>query len=569
MMRAAFAVFTLCLAAACVSRADAPEASEDGRPNFLIIIADDLAYSDLGAFGGEVRTPVLDGLAARGLRLADFHASPLCSPTRAMLLTGQDNHRVGLGTMAELQGPQWPATERLIEGRPGYEGVLSGGAETIAERLKRAGYFTAISGKWHLGRGAREIPSARGFDQSFVLLNGEGNHYGLDQSEAWRAWPGFTEYRENQDTVRFPEGRYSADVFADRMIAFLADERAQAQPFMAVLSLTQPHWPLQAPDELIAGYENTYAGGPAALRATRLERMRGLGIVRPDMKAGAIPTPAWDGASEEQRRSMVRRMQIHAAMIEQMDRQIGRVLDRLEKDGRLANTYVIFFSDNGADGSNLDGPVRFRGRPLPPELGVDNSPANLGRGTSYVSYGPEWAEAGMTPATRFKGHIAQGGIRSPAIIAGPGVVAGGVSHALAHVLDIPATVVTLAGQATPAAYAGRSLLPLLSNPETEVRGDDEPLFWEQSYGRAVRSGRWKAVFGSAQTAVWRLPFDDPSVGWRLYDVETDPGELTDLADTYPERLSQLVSAWRAYADGAGVFIPEPLQDRFRPATPAP
>ena len=247
------------------------------KPNILLIVADDLGYSDVGAFGGEVATPNLDALAAKGMVLANFHTSPSCSPTRAMLLTGADNHKVGLGAMAETLTPE-------MIGHDGYEGVLNGKALTLSERLQKLGYFTAMSGKWHLGLGEDQSPASRGFERSYVLLQGSHHHFGDDQGQDWVSAGAASTYRDDGAMVLYPRGAFSADVFTDKMLTYLSEASKKRRPFFAYLAFTQPHWPIQAPEADIRKYRGRYDAGPAVLRAERIARMKKLGLIPQDME---------------------------------------------------------------------------------------------------------------------------------------------------------------------------------------------------------------------------------------------------------------------------------------------
>src|SRR5215472_1688857 len=298
-----------------------------GRPNFLIIVADDLGFSDLGAFGGEIRTPHLDALAFAGLRLSGFHSAPTCSPTRAMLLTGTDHHIAGLGTMAgTLTGE--------LRGRPGCEGYLNDSVVTLAELLRDAGYQTLMSGKWHLGLTADRTPAARGFERSFALLPGAANHYGYESQADVK--PGLLRltpslYAEDRDFVTPPQGFYSSDTFTDRLIGYL-EARDRGHPFFAYLAYSAPHWPLQAPADIVAHYRGRYAAGPEALRLERLERVKQLGLA----PANAEPHPIvggrpWNELTEDERSLSARTMEVYAGMVERMDWNIGRVIDHLTR----------------------------------------------------------------------------------------------------------------------------------------------------------------------------------------------------------------------------------------------
>lgn len=523
------------------------QAKEDARPNVLIILADDMGYSDTGAFGGEIATPNIDALAERGLRLDRFYVSPACSPTRAMLLTGRDNHRVGLGSMAEILTDQQ-------RGRPGYEGYLHADVPTLAERLEAAGYATMMSGKWHLGKDKARIPAARGFGQSFALLQGAHNHFGFDQSAAYRRYGAATDYRLNGAVAEWPEGGYSSDVFAERMIEFLGNV-PKGKPFFAYLAFTAPHWPLQAPADVVAKYRGKYDAGPNAVREARVARMQALGLASAEAPHRSLTTD-WDGLSDAARETEARKMEIYAAMIDRMDTDIGRVLEALRRSGRLDHTIVLFLSDNGPDILSLNRPLNPNNVSEPMKVPLDNSLGNLGAADSYVSYGPIWAAVSATPFAGGKGDTLEGGIRAPAIVAGPGV-RHGVSAALLHVTDIFPTVLELAGVPADTTLPGRSWASFLAGRQESPRAPDAELNWELFYRAAARKGDMKAVFLPNRIPLYGAITPPGSVRWELYDMARDPGETRDLATEEPETLRALHQQWLRYArDNGVVLLPE-------------
>jgi arylsulfatase A-like enzyme len=553
-------------AAAQAPAASAPAPAK--RPNFLVIVADDLGYSDLGAFGGEIETPNLDALAKSGVRLSGFHTAPTCSPTRSMLLTGSDNHQVGLGSMAEVLTPNQT-------GRPGYEGYLNDRSVTIAELLRDSGYRTLMAGKWHLGLADDQSPAARGFERSYALLQGLQNHYGEDQDEAYKAAGAASTFREDGKVVTYPKGVYSADFYGDRMVRYLNESKGDARPFFAYLTFTEPHWPLQAPPETIAKYKGRYDAGYEALRDARLTRLKTLGLVGKDVQTHPfVDVPAWKSLTPEQKKVEARHMEIYAAMVDQLDQNVGKVIAALKANGQYDNTVIVFLSDNGAEGSRID-TVRMVTDPAKlAALKVDNSFDNLGRGNSHFGYGPGWAQAATAPTRLVKGYTTEGGIHTPAIVEGPGVSGEGrIVDALAHVADIEPTLLSLAGVARPQTYrghpvappAGRSWTSLLSGKETTLRGPDDTVAWELFFRRAVRRGDWKAVYlpaapgGAAYSREAVLP-----TNWQLFDLKTDPAEAKDLAAKEPAKLKALIEAWNHYAAENGVILP-PSGD----AAPAP
>lgn len=515
------------------------------RPSFLVIVADDLGFSDLGAFGGEINTPFLDALANGGLKFTNFHTAPTCSPTRAMLLTGLDNHEAGLGAMAEARA----ANQR---GRPGYEGSLRADNATIAELLMANGYRTHFSGKWHLGMNPEQAPHRRGFETSFVLLQGMHNHFGYDLTgEAVGHRP---TYLDDGETVeRLPADFYSSDYFTSRLIDQLRDGQTGSddnRPFFAYLAFTAPHWPLHAPQEMIDRYQGKYDSGYEALREKRLRRQVELGLLKGEAVSSEFDlAPRWDDLSREEQARSSRRMEVYAAMVERMDKNIGRVITALRESGELDNTYILFLSDNGAEAADVTA--------LPPEavafLGIanaDNRVANIGGPTSFDSIGPGWAEATTAPFRRVKAYQAEGGTRVSAFLNGP-TIASGIASEFLSVMDVVPTVLDFADTPLPGArfegrsiqsIRGRSWLPWLRDEVDSVYGADA-IGAELFGGRALRQGGWKLLdIGDGQ--------------WRLFNIARDPGETRDLAVNESERKESMVEAWHAYAKEVGVVLPE-------------
>ena len=536
---------------------------EASRPNFLVIVADDLGWSDLGAFGGEIVTPNLDALANGGVRFTGFHTAPTCSPTRSMLLSGVDNHEAGIGTMAESLSPS-------LAGRPGYEGYLNDHVASIAELLQQGGYRTLMSGKWHLGLTEDRGPAARGFEHSFALLQGLGNHFGADQDGAWKKAKANTLYRQDGKLVRFPVGRYSADYFADQLISFLDGGAKDSRPFFAYLTFTTPHWPMQAPAETIAKYKGRYDAGYEALRSERLERQKKLGLIALDQQPHPLDgVKPWASLSSDEKALEARKMEVYAAMVDRMDQNVGRVIEELKRTGQYENTVIVFLSDNGPEGSEIDAPFQVRGVPGgAKKLGIDNRLENIGNATSYVGYGAGWAQANSTPSWLVKGYPTEGGIRVSAFASGKGVVGNRIARGNLSVTDIAPTLLDLAGLTQPASFKGHailpfeghSLVPVLAEKAVEVRAPGEPVGTELFYRRALRKGDWKAVYLPKSGSTY--PRDGVGDGkWQLFNLATDPAESTDLADRYADKLQELVADWDRYAAEKGVALPEPAADR--------
>ncbi len=532
----------------------APALAEDAadnantRPNFLIIVADDLGYSDIGAFGGEIATPNLDALATHGLRLTGFHTAPTCSPTRSMLLTGLDHHQAGVGNMAELIAPNQA-------GKPGYEGYLRPDTASLAELLGAAGYRTHYSGKWHLGLTPAQDPHSRGFQTSFALLQGGHNHFG--QQVAVKRGDKGSSYTENGAYLTsLPAGFYSSDAFAGKLIDQLKAGKAGpdgAKPFFAYLAFTAPHFPLQAPPETIAKYHARYDQGYDVLREQRLKRQVELGLLDAKVVPHEIDlAPRWTSLTAEQKAREARRMEVYAAMVDRLDQNVGRVIETLKTTGEYDNTVILFLADNGSEGSILSAPEM--GMLNAVYAAADNRVDNIGKATSYEYLGPGWAEAATAPSWRVKAFESEGGTRTVSFVAGPRI-AQGITPAYLNVADVVPTFLDLAHVARPGdRFAGRAVKPirghswagLLQGGTAQVYGDDQPIGDELFGGRSLRQGDWKIT-------------DLGDGHWRLFDIAADPGEIRDRSADEPARKTTLIAAWNDYAARNGVIIPDPRQ----------
>lgn len=514
------------------------------RPNILLVVADDLGFSDIEPFGGEARTPTLARLAEEGLRLTNFHTHTMCTPTRAMLLTGINNHAVGIGTMAgEARGPQ--------RGAPGYEAVLRKDVPTIASLLTASGYQTWVSGKWDLGgrNDPEMLPDQRGFDRSFVLVEGSADFF--------REYPALAEldsinYRLDGRPLTIPEPFYITDVYTDYAVEFLAG-LDKDRPFFGYLTYTAPHYPLQAPESYIADYDGVFDAGYEAIRARRTDRMRTMGII--DVAAPAPASelwPAWDELSAQQKSFEARRMEVYSAMITAMDAQFARIVEALEASGRLDNTLVIFISDNGPEGGNpLDWADYYTDWAV---ANYDLSLDNLGRPYSFAWTGPRWAEVSATPFSLYKGFASEGGTRVPAIVHWPdGAGRTGVSDEYLHVLDLPATLLSLAKVEHPGdqhagfenrALEGRDLSAFLADPDEAL--DTATHVWEMLDRRAVRRGPWKMTYANSP---W-----GKGDQWSLFNVEDDPAEQQDLLSENPAVAARLLVAWEEYVRANNLIL---------------
>ena len=527
--------------------ADGPK----GKPNILLIVADDMGYSDLGCFGGEIKTPSLDALAARGLRATNFYVAPSCSPSRSMLLTGTDNHIAGIGNMAEWTG----STQR---GRPGYEGYLNARVMTVATLLHASGYHTCMAGKWHLGEKSDQWPTARGFERDFTLLQGAGSHWpdmlGLLPSE-----PKVTYTRNGEKVKELPGVYYSSMDFTDFIIKSIDENDRDAKPFFAYLAYQAPHGPLAVPDDWRDKYKGQYDVGYDVIREERLARQQRLGITGKGVVGfPRLPNiPAWNRLTDEQRQQAARKMELYAAMIEYMDDQIGRLIDHLKKTGKYDNTLIVFMSDNGAAGEDL---AELLNKLAPAAKDwfaktFDNHPENWGRPGSCIEYGPSWAQVSSVPFRLFKGVVAEGGIRAPFIVSGPGVKhSGGLNDSVLHVMDITPTLLEAAEVDHPAkkdgsqiaSMQGKSMWPLLADQEKAIRTDSDWLGWELFGNRAIRQGDWKLLY--------LLKGAGGSGDWQLFNLKEDPAELNDLSKKHPEKREALLKLWDEYVKKNGVIV---------------
>jgi arylsulfatase/uncharacterized sulfatase len=523
------------MAAPTSARSEAPSPGRT-RPNIVVILFDDVALMDLGAYGGEARTPNIDRLARQGAMFTGYRTSPLCTPSRAMLLTGLDNHRAGAATIEEILPPE-------MRNQPGYRLRIEPEVLTIAERLRAEGYRTLMAGKWHLGHGPGELPDGQGFDRSLAL-----DASGADNWAPRSYMPYYTHapWYEDGRPTKMPGSFYSSDMLVDRLTRYINEAPAGRAPFFAYLALQAVHIPVQAPARYSDGYRGRFDGGWEALRQARAERARRLGLLPEGAAVDGFSPDArdWDALPADERRMAARSMEVYAGMIEAADAAIGRLMQRLAARGELDNTLFVVTSDNGPEPSD---PVHQRGMGLWMRLnGYSWRLEGLGGPGSLNYVGPEWAEALAAPGRRYKFYVSEGGIRAPLIVSGPGVAAGRRIGGLTFVTDVTPTLADFAGaRPTPGAPAmdGMSLRPLLEGGAEPVRGPDSPLGIEVSGNAALYRGDYKIVR------------DMPPLGdgrWRLYDIVRDPGETRDLSTADPGRLKAMLADYAAYEARVGV-----------------
>ena len=515
--------------------------SPDPRPNILLIVADDLGYADLGAYGSDIRTPNIDALAREGMLFTQFHTSPLCAPTRAMLLSGNNNHVAGVGRMN--------ATGPVQLHLPGYETHLSNRIAPLPRLLSKAGYHTYTAGKWHLGNEKEYSPTAAGFERSFNLMHGGANHF-----NSVGFGEGVSLYREDGREVPWPNGAYSTDLYTDRLIEFIDAKRNDGRPFFAFAAFTSPHWPLQVPEQDLDLYAGRYQEGYDRLREERFASLQKAHIVPegstlPPRNPGVRP---WSELPPDQQRIESRKMQLYAAMVENLDRHVGKLIDHLKTAGLYEKTIIIFMSDNGAAGEDFFYVGPFRNFL---QSHYDNSYENMGRPTSFISYGPQWAEAGSAPFSRYKGYSREGGIVAPMIIAGAGVSSHGVlNRSYVTVMDIAPTLLQIANAKYPVdgsvrPMLGETMVPLLSGTASAVHDSTYVTTLYHAGHAFIRQGRWKL-------SNLEPPFDESE--FQLFDIESDPGETTNLAAVERERFMTLIRLWREQRLRLGIVLPGDL-----------
>ncbi len=514
------------------------------QPNILLIVADDMGYSDIAPFGGEVNTPTLSKLANEGVMLTNFHVLPTCSPSRSVLLSGTDNHMAGLGSMEELKTP-------LQEGKPGYEGYLNNRVAHLPQVLKDAGYQTYMSGKWHLGFEQENWPSKKGFNETFTLLAGGGSHWADKKPLSPPQIMNYTrngEYFEN-----LPEDFYSTKYYTDNILEWLERDKGDEKPFFAYVSYTASHDPLHAPKEYIERNKGKYDDGFEALRLKRFESLKKIGLISDSTSIPVWPGKKWDALSEEEKKESARDMEVYAAMIEYMDEQILRIYSWLETNNELENTIIVFLSDNGANGAMN---TAYPGQTEEYLGSFDNSLENRGLPNSYIEMGPDWATASMAPYRLYKSFTTEGGIISPCIVKLPSSYKGDLkmNKAFSHISDIMPTFLDIAGAVHPSeqnkaipSMMGKSLLPLLIGEQDAVHAN-QGIGYELHGMRGYIKDEWKIV---------NLPIPFGTGDWELFNLAEDPSESNDLSEPFPEKRNELIAAWEEYSKNVGVVF-DPL-----------
>jgi len=520
----------------------------DRRPNIVLIMADDMGFSDIGSYGGEIQTPNLDRLAEGGLRFSQFYNYARCCPTRASLLTGLHPHQAGIGHMTSENEGTLRRNNRI--GNKAYQGYLNRNCVTLAEALGLAGYQTFMSGKWHVGTWRPNWPVDRGFDRYFGIIRGASDFFNPDPDKKLTL---------GDEPFTPPDDFYTTDYFADYGARFIR-EADQDRPFFLYTAFTCPHWPLQAWPEDIAKYRDRYLDGWDQLRDERYERQQQMGLFGtvPELSPRHEEAPAWEEATDKQ--DWAHRMAVYAAMIDRMDQGIGRIIRALKDKGQFENTLILFLSDNGGCAE-----------PYGPD--PSENPGVPDRDTAFGYYLP-WANASNTPFRLYKHWTHEGGIATPCIAHWPeGLADGGeFTRAMGTVTDLMPTFLEVAGADYPDHYngyrispmEGQSLLPVLEGDESFSHA---PMYWEHEGNRAVRDGRWKLVsyYSAGESdynqndkeqpgaGTWQVG-DGPRIGpWELYDLQADRTELHNVIEQHPDRARQMIDSYRRWADRVGVL----------------
>nr|WP_299381137.1 arylsulfatase [Allomuricauda sp.] len=527
------------------------------RPNIIVILSDDMGYSDIGCYGGEINTPTLDNLAENGLRFTQFYNTGRCCPTRASLLTGLYQHQAGIGHM------MWDSNKR------GYRGDLSSNAVTIAEVLKQAGYSTYMSGKWHVTkyRGKDPNPSKhnwplqRGFDKFFGTIHGAGSFY--DPSSL---------SRDNEYIAPWDDFYYT-DAISDEAVQYIKDHDDD-EPFFLYLPYTAAHWPMHAKPEDIEKYKGKFDDGWDKMRGRKITRMKEMGLIPASVQLSEKDrVPDWEDTELQEWYSSL--MEVYAAMVDNMDQGIGRIMNTLDQKGIKENTLVFFMQDNGGCAEEFGfrdeiGPHDETAKvgeikPMAPgelQTGMvpnytrDGRPVMMGKGLepgaddTYLAYGRPWANASNTPFRMYKHHVHEGGIATPLIVHWPSGIEGKneFRDEPSHLIDIMATCVEVAGASYPENFEEHEIIPLEGKSLVSVfDGEDlqeRPLFWEHEGNKAVRMGKYKLVSRYNKESEYN---------WELYDLESDRSETNDLVQKMPEKAEELELIWRQWAERAGVL----------------
>ncbi len=525
-------------------------AQQSDRPNIVLILADDLGYTDISPFGSEINTPNIARLAAEGLSFTNYHTAGSCAPARAMLLTGVDSHRNGVPNIPEALPAEQIAYEH-------YQGVLNDKVITLANVLQAGGYHTYMTGKWHLGHTPELLPSARGFDRTIAMAD-----TGADNWEQRTYLPIYDQANWYADGVEhtLPDDFYSSEYFIDKTIEFIASNAEDGQPFFAYIPFQAVHMPVQAPREFSDRYTGVYDEGWTVMRGKRRLAAERAGVIPVGTEAVVTPgTLVWDSLSEEQQRHHARRMEVYAGMVDAMDMHIGRLMEYLQSIGKYDNTIFVFTSDNGAEGSNIILPNG--GSALAPWfdiVGYNSDYETLGERNSWNAIGPSNATIAASPLTYYKFHANEGGLRVPLVMAGPGISRqGDMTDEFVFVTDLAPTILSLVdADDHGGSWLGREVEPIIGTDFSEflagasslVHDESDPIGYELGGNSALFKGDYKIVInrtGQSETQ------------WHLFNIRSDPGETKDLAQQQSDLLAEMLADYESYVQANNVLpMPE-------------
>ena len=522
----------------------------DERPNVVLILADDLGFTDIAPFGSEIDTPNIARLAASGLSFTNYHTAANCAPARAMLLTGVDSHRNGVPNIPESIPPEQLAYDH-------YQGVLSQNVVTLASLLRDSGYHTYMTGKWHLGHTPELLPSARGFERTIAMAD-----TGADNWEQRTYLPIYDEAHWYADGEKhtLPDDFYSSEYFIDKTIEFISANESDDKPFFAYIPFQAVHMPVQAPREFSDKYAGIYDQGWTVMREQRRLAAEDAGVIPENTEVIVTPgTLEWNALTQEQRDHHARRMEVYAGMVDAMDMHIGRLMTYLEGIGEYENTVFIFTSDNGAEGSPL---INSTGNsvldPWFERVGYETGIENLGEKGSWVGIGPSNATIAASPLAYYKFHANEGGLRVPLVMSGPGISQRGeLSDEFVFVTDLAPTILNLAGvndhggswqtrEVEP--IVGKDFSSYLKGQADPIHTASEPIGYEMGGSGALFKGDYKIVINK---------FEQNESEWHLFNIKTDPGEANDLAEAEPELLAEMLADYEQWASSNNVLpMPE-------------
>lgn len=523
------------------------------RPNIVVILGDDMGYSDIGMFGSEIQTPNLDMLASSGVRFTNYYTHASCSPSRSMLLSGVDTHLNGLGNMDE-----WTAPNQV--GKDGYEGNLNNKVVTLPQLLKDSGYHTYMVGKWHLGKSPDKIPAARGFERDFTMLDGMGSYWDMTNMTALVPNTLYTE--DGKYLTKLPKNYYATKTYTEKIISFIDADHKDGKPFFAYVAHQAPHDPYHLPKDWRNRHVGQYDVGWDMIRQQRLKKQKELGIVSDSVSLAERMwfIPDYSVLAPASRAVVGRKMELYAGLMENLDFHIGELIAHLKEIGEYENTIFIVFGDNGAEGNDLGAMIAGQPGSLNSLFFAskwsNNNVNAWGEPGSYVGYGPGWAQVSMTPFGQYKGWLGEGGVRNALIVSGPinKRAKGSINNGLMSIADIMPTLLEVTGTAYPKTYNGKELPPMIGKSWTKVlageaespRNAQDYVAWELFGNRALRQGDWKLRWEYA-------PFGKSD--WELFHLAKDPSERKDLAAANPTKLKEMIVLWEDYVKKNNVILP--------------